>query len=272
MLRLERGGDFSSTHTVATTPHATFAECTYAASNAAPRHGHASPYFGLVLRGAFEERYGAKCFDFGRGSLAYHPAEAEHATRFERVETTVFRIEPSREFMQRDLIAEALPPSPARIVNPRTIDLARRLRDEFIRPECHSAIVTEGLLLELVGCGARDAGEPREQPAPPWLRRVLEQIEESYAEPLSVASLARSAGVHPAHLGRVFRAHKRLSVGEYVRRMRVRASCVRLRNSDEPIVDIALALGFCDQSHFANAFRRELGMTARHYRLTHRRR
>jgi hypothetical protein len=42
--------------------------------------------------------------------------------------------------------------------------------------------------------------------------------------------------------------------------VRIDFACVELANSDAPLVDIALAAGFCDQSHFTRTFRRYTGM------------
>ena len=39
--------------------------------------------------------------------------------------------------------------------------------------------------------------------------------------------------------------------------------------TDRLIADIATAVGFCDQSHFVKAFKRERNETPSHYRMRH---
>jgi AraC-like DNA-binding protein len=52
----------------------------------------------------------------------------------------------------------------------------------------------------------------------------------------------------------------------YIRRYRIRQSCELLRNADQSITQIALAVGFSDSAHFARTFQRELNMTPRAFR------
>jgi len=74
--------------------------------------------------------------------------------------------------------------------------------------------------------------------------------------------------VHPAHLARAFRAHFRMSMGPYVRRLRLDWAAGELARSDLPLAAVALAAGFADQSHFTRTFKRYLGVTPNVYRRT----
>jgi AraC family transcriptional regulator len=68
-------------------------------------------------------------------------------------------------------------------------------------------------------------------------------------------------GVHPAHLARVFRQQYGCTLGDYVRRLRVEFACRRMTTGDTPLVEIALAAGFADQSHFTKTFKSLVGIT-----------
>jgi AraC family transcriptional regulator len=57
-----------------------------------------------------------------------------------------------------------------------------------------------------------------------------------------------------------------------VRQRRIQFACGRLTATDAPLADVALAAGFCDQSHFTKAFRRVTGMTPSAYRMAKRER
>jgi AraC family transcriptional regulator len=73
-------------------------------------------------------------------------------------------------------------------------------------------------------------------------------------------------GVHPTHLGRVFRAHYGVSVGEYGRRFRLARAATELARTDMPVAVIATRAGFADQSHFTRLFKRYAGTTPARYR------
>ena len=89
---------------------------------------------------------------------------------------------------------------------------------------------------------------------------------------LQVSLMAMSPyTVHPVYLAGKFRRHYGASVGEYVRRLRLKTACRELSHSDAPLSDIAAGVGFYDQSHFTNACKRLTGMTPAQYRAAFRR-
>jgi len=73
--------------------------------------------------------------------------------------------------------------------------------------------------------------------------------------------IARRLDLHPAWLARAYRHATGEGLHETVRRRRVEQACILLRRSDRPLAEIALAAGFCDQSHMNRGFRATLGRT-----------
>jgi AraC family transcriptional regulator len=69
-------------------------------------------------------------------------------------------------------------------------------------------------------------------------------------------------------LERPYRGHGRheCTVGEYVRRLRVEYACRQFARTGAPLVDIALAAGFCEQSQLTRTFKRVTGFTPAEYR------
>ena len=68
-------------------------------------------------------------------------------------------------------------------------------------------------------------------------------------------TVAAALDVRPAQLARAFRRHQRVSIGSYVRELRVQWAIDRLTGSTQAISDIAISAGFADQSHFTRALR-----------------
>jgi AraC family transcriptional regulator len=81
-----------------------------------------------------------------------------------------------------------------------------------------------------------------------------------------VAAIAAALGVHPIHLTRAFRLHFRMTPGDYLRRCRLEKAAALLAGTSTPLVEVALASGFCDQSHLTRAFRRSYRTTPGAYR------
>jgi AraC-like DNA-binding protein len=78
----------------------------------------------------------------------------------------------------------------------------------------------------------------------------------------SISSLADSAGVTNRTLRRHFMKHAGVSPKQLSMSGRILRACARLSDRrDIPIAQVALSLGFNDQSAFTNAFRHYVGMT-----------
>jgi AraC family transcriptional regulator len=129
----------------------------------------------------------------------------------------------------------------------------------------------EELALRLAGAVAATlADTPR--PAPPPSRRderriseALRRIETQAHEPLTLAELAREAGMSAYHFLRTFRRVAGMPPHQYVLHTRLYRAAVRLRTGDEPISAIAFDAGFGDLSTFNRRFRRVMGCSPSAY-------
>ena len=111
-------------------------------------------------------------------------------------------------------------------------------------------------------------GRPRHRVPPAWLWRAQELLHARFSETVRLADVAREVAVHPAHLARVFKGQFGISVGSYVRRLRLDWAAVELERSDTSLAGVALTAGFADQSHFTRAFKRQLGITPSAFRAS----
>ena len=64
---------------------------------------------------------------------------------------------------------------------------------------------------------------------------------------------------------RVFKRHFNTTPQQYVIKRRIYDACERLRGKDQ-LADIAVDLGFYDQSSFTRQFRKHMGITPLQYR------
>jgi len=90
-----------------------------------------------------------------------------------------------------------------------------------------------------------------------WLREHL-----SVRPQLEI--LAQLAGMSKYHFVRVFTRHTGMPPLQYHMQLRLHQARDLLRRNVHPL-DAALMLGFYDQSHFINAFRKVMGITPHHY-------
>jgi AraC family transcriptional regulator len=231
-----------------------------------PRHSHELAYFCIVLRGSYTERYGKISRSYSPGTVVFHPAGETHSDQFDDVGGHIFNVALTPRWLERMDERYRVLTRTDHVQGGRAAWIARRIYAEFLNPDDLSRLAVEGLALEILVEASRHA-RGRRDPAPPrWLCRVIEQLHHRFAERLSLKQIALDAGVHPLHLARVFRRHCRCSVGDYVRKLRLEFVCQQVAASEAPLVEIALAAGFSDQSHFCKSFRSLTGMTPSQYR------
>ncbi|WP_326471867.1 helix-turn-helix transcriptional regulator [Enterobacter wuhouensis] len=97
--------------------------------------------------------------------------------------------------------------------------------------------------------------------SPFTLRNVLEFIEESLSQPLTLADLAAQAALSEYHFARMFRQSMGLAPHQYVMQRRMEKAKALVLHTAMPLTEIALACGFNSASHFSNRFRSVTGMT-----------
>lgn len=244
-------------------------ESVYAAHARLRPHAHARAYLGLVVRGAHRETAGAQERSCGPATVVFHPAAERHANEFSPSGGRIFRLEMDDEWLTRLRDCGATLDRPAESHRGPLSQIASRMFAEFRARDGVSSLMIEGLALEFATrvIRARDAATAGR--APTWLADVVEVLHARAADDIRLDDLARVAGVHPAHLNRVFRIRHGCSVGEYLRRLRVDLAARELAASQTPIADIASAMGFADQSHFSRVFARLTGLTPGRYRRLH---
>jgi AraC family transcriptional regulator len=121
------------------------------------------------------------------------------------------------------------------------------------------AVALESLGLELAAQALAPIAESDKRP--PWLETAETFLADSFDQPIAVADLARAAGVHPVHLARGYRRWLGAAPGERLRTRRLERAADLLMRGRASIGEIALAAGFCDQSHLNRQFRQAYGVT-----------
>ncbi|MBM3116623.1 AraC family transcriptional regulator [Jeongeupia naejangsanensis] len=99
------------------------------------------------------------------------------------------------------------------------------------------------------------------------MNRVLDHIDRHLDAPLDLATLADVAHFSPFHFHRIFQAWLGETLGDYLRRRRLEVAAATLAiHPDEPVLNIALAVGFGSGEAFARAFKTRFGVTPSEWR------
>ncbi|HEV7416036.1 GlxA family transcriptional regulator [Tianweitania sediminis] len=91
------------------------------------------------------------------------------------------------------------------------------------------------------------------------LKKIVELMADKLDEPLSAVQLAKSAGLSVRQVERLFLRHLNMTPGRYYMRLRLERARELLRQTNMPILDVAISTGFTSHSYFAQSYRLQFG-------------
>lgn len=125
------------------------------------------------------------------------------------------------------------------------------------------------LLQEAVKLSGRLPAQPADQLLRPYeekLKPALAYIQEHYSEPITIARLAALCGFSPVHFMNIFKKAIGTTCIDYLVKYRLALAAMELRETGNPVIQVAMNSGFQTVSYFNRAFRKEYHMTPRQYR------
>ncbi|HHT93563.1 MAG TPA: helix-turn-helix transcriptional regulator [Clostridiaceae bacterium] len=96
--------------------------------------------------------------------------------------------------------------------------------------------------------------------------KCVEYMNLNYKESINMKKICSMLGVSYSTLRRYFMGVYEMTPSDYLRELRIRHAIDLLKNSDKPILEIALECGFYDRSHFNRTFKDKTGYTPHAYR------
>lgn len=216
------------------------------------------------------------------GSLTLVPAGSAYVWRTEGpIAFAHLYIEPRR---LDEVAAEALGCGSASVSlidrvgcrDPLLEPLLRRMVDEVGAPTRPSTLLLDSLHESFVVRLARGhaTAAPGRLPqavvlAPHRLRRVLEFIDGHLGDDIGLTDLVAAAGTSQYHFSRAFHLATGCSPYRYLLRRRIDYARVLLLTGGASLEAIAATCGFHSRRQFAVAFKREVGVGPKRFRLAH---
>lgn len=100
------------------------------------------------------------------------------------------------------------------------------------------------------------------------IHKTIQHLRVHYAERITLEDMARTVYLSPAYFSRVFKRETGVTFNSYLNSVRVAKSKELLRHDNMRLTDIALLVGFEDQSYFTKVFKRVTGTAPLKYRET----
>jgi AraC family transcriptional regulator len=214
-------------------------------------HAHHWPCLAIHLLGRYREQSEDGGRDIAGPAVVFHPAGESHGEWFDDDGAEVFILQFDPRWMG---LAGGEAPDRHRVfrgglVSAQARSLAACWMDDRVQ-EAQLARATAMMLKAL-----RQDGEAAAPPT--WLAALAG----SAAPETTAAEAAKRWGLHPTWVAHAYRRHVGEGVRETARRRRAEQAVKLLRTTPLPAVEVALASGFCDQSHMARTLQALLGRT-----------
>jgi AraC family transcriptional regulator len=150
------------------------------------------------------------------------------------------------------------------------IALVSALRDGTAGDGLYIDTVAQMLAVHLARFHSSNSRAPRTPAAPTVsgqrMVRIMDYIEANLDGDLTLEAMATEVNISPIYLARAFKAAIGQSPHRYVLARRIERAKELLRNTELPVVDVALSSGFSSQSHLSYWFQRFLGVSPAAYR------
>jgi len=233
----------------------------YRAGASLPKHFHERAVLSFGLRGGTTVRLARSTEWCDEGHLLFLAPGDTHANRYPRSAARL-HIEVTPEFWASAAGTREACRASGAVQHPISLDLRRAALTGLSSDGDLAGLALALNLTDMIGVlsGAR-RDRPKATDRDRWLLDLRDFLDAHCVESLDLRRLAAVARRHPAHISRAFGQHFGKSITQFVRERRLLRAATLLQSGREPLAQIALRCGFCDQSHLTNVFRRYAGTT-----------
>ena len=100
----------------------------------------------------------------------------------------------------------------------------------------------------------------------PYIRKALRYLCDHFSEHLELEQAAQYVGLSPSYFSTLFRQTVGVSFREYLNWLRIEESKRLLLSRQHTLAEIAVSVGFPDQSYYCKVFKKTVGVTPGKYR------
>lgn len=122
------------------------------------------------------------------------------------------------------------------------------------------------LLFKLIEAAIEHIHMRRDHGEETLTEEVKKYIEVHYAEPLTLADVAKMFYVNPTYLSRVFKREIGIGFNDYLRKRRLEVSAELIKTTNLKIYEVANLVGFDNPNYFMKKFLEHYGVTPSKYR------
>lgn len=231
-----------------------------------PPHTHDDVELAYVVRGGGQATCHGEPYTLSAGDFfLVAPNRVHHYVGFDGGDYIVLVMKPARlQSYGQCLLRTAPRQAVISSAESETAHLFAEALEEYERHGDSDAV--GGYLTALLGRLLRDCAMEEGDGQSHWLAAVLDYCNRHYREPLTVDAVATALYISRSQLSHGFRRQVGMTFLQHLNALRLIDAAARLAETDAPVTEIALEVGFASLRSFDRAFSGRYGMTPREYR------
>jgi len=226
-------------------------------------HDHENPYFTYLLQGRLFEANKKTSYSLSPGSLLFHHWQDAHYNLKAEEYTRGFHIEINPAWFKKHDIHQLVSEGSIFLQNPLITGAFNRAVVETKLNDNYSAQSLEMLMLDVFGQLQHTRARSTDR-VPGWIKTLQEILREEEPD-YTLSNLSKLLDIHPVHLSRSFHQYFKVTLGEYMRHLRLNKAIKLIGNKQFNMTEICYQCGFYDQSHFIKTFKRIYRITPSEY-------
>lgn len=99
------------------------------------------------------------------------------------------------------------------------------------------------------------------------LNEAINYINKNYMNDINLELVASYVHLNPSYFSTIFKRQTKMKFSDYLNKVRIEQSKKILENGNDSILEIALRVGFEDQSYYSKVFKKNTGITPYKYKI-----
>ena len=227
-------------------------------------HCHENPYFMYVLDGnmkSITKRGESLC---PPGSLMYTNWHELHYGSKHTRDASGFHIEFEIDWLKKLEVYGQMEQGSQKLEYPDLHIAATKIFHEYVLADKYAEVSIQLMILQI--CELLSNNRERSSEADPiWVDRLRELLHFDSSD-ITLDYLSQQLGIHPVHISRTATKYLGMSLGEYVRKLKLSKALPHLIKGDKTLTEVSYLAGFADQSHFNRVFKSQFDINPKKYR------
>jgi AraC-like DNA-binding protein len=229
-----------------------------------PRHIHHDAYLAVTIKGNYQDIGHGFDDTFNAGDLVYHPKNETHENIIGLTGSVILNFFVEDAFWSEREIEDLQPSGRVILQDPKFLSLANALNAIIVNQNRRSSLEVEGVSIAIIGhflecCNSLNTSTDQ-------MHEINDYLYKNYCSNLSIESIAKKFESTPETLSRKFKQIFGESLHDRTLRLRLNEVERLLQESTLNLTEIALEVGFFDQSHFNRIFKKWKGISPGKYR------